>query len=398
MSNSSIKIRRHFRLPTSSYRLETGFSMLEAVVVVGVLLALAVGGFFAYGPIAENAKIAKVKSAAAEIHTGVLVASMDGDVATTPQKVIDDWNASTNKIRVEILETGSELAAMTTAAPAQSANGDFCVQATNVESTHIKARSGACPAEGSGSSSDSDSDGIPNESDTTPNGEVTPAPLPGRGDVDGDGAPNSSDPDIDGDGTLNGSDSTPNGEGSVQDLSGPDKGDGTSAATVGTISGDGSGSFNDAHGAYGHAHEPVSPNIVPAGAVELTGWRFDKAVPRDINITFWADGNPHGGTGGNYNVTGHVDLTCYQPMNNTITERDRYYSVMMQEPYSVNVPGPHSNTALVRCNSGETVLKAVFRPTTEATWISNSSQSFSLTRLVTEGWVNTSFKSGVFVP
>jgi type II secretory pathway pseudopilin PulG len=48
-------------------RLETGFSMLEAVVVVGVLLALAVGGFLAYGPITQNAKIAKMKSAASEV-------------------------------------------------------------------------------------------------------------------------------------------------------------------------------------------------------------------------------------------------------------------------------------------------------------------------------------------
>jgi hypothetical protein len=156
--------------------------MLEAVVVVGVLLALAVAGFFAYGPIAENAKIAKVKSAASETHTGVLVSSMDGDPNTKPEDVIRDWNASTDKIKVEILS------------PAEgetSANGDFCVQATNLESPHITAKSGACDGVTGGGGGGGVSD---------PN------------DLDGDGIPNASDPDIDGDGTPNGSDTTPNGE------------------------------------------------------------------------------------------------------------------------------------------------------------------------------------------
>lgn len=134
MSKSPIRslvVFRHLK----KYRLETGFSMLEAVVVVGVLLALAVAGFFTYGPIAENAKRAKVKSAASEIHTGVLVASIDDDSATTPQNVIDGWNASTDKIRVEIISP---------AAGEVSANGDFCVSATHKENPLITAREGSC--------------------------------------------------------------------------------------------------------------------------------------------------------------------------------------------------------------------------------------------------------------
>jgi type II secretory pathway pseudopilin PulG len=183
VSKISIKARpvvHRFKM----YRIETGFSMLEAVVVVGVLLALAVGGFFAYGPIAENAKKAKVKSAASEIHTAVLVASSDGDSNTKPQDVIDAWNGSTGKIRVEILEP---------IAGGTSANGDFCVSATNVESPYITARAGAC-------------------SNTTSN------PIP---DMDGDGIPNDSDPDIDGDDIPNGEDTTPNGNGSDPDSETP---------------------------------------------------------------------------------------------------------------------------------------------------------------------------------
>ena len=131
MTKSLIKLLRRAR----DYRLETGFSMLEAVVVVGVLLALAVGGFVAYGTIAENAKRAAVKSAASQLHTGVVSATFDGDPNTDPQKVMAEWNASTDKIFGEILSPK---------AGETSANGDFCVQATHKDNTSIKARSGAC--------------------------------------------------------------------------------------------------------------------------------------------------------------------------------------------------------------------------------------------------------------
>lgn len=123
--------------------------MLEAVVVVGVLLALAVGGFLAYGPITENAKKAKVKSASSEIYTAVVVSSSDGDPNTNPQDAIDAWNDSTNKIRVEILPP---------TAGGTRENGDFCVEATNLESLSISARTGSCDDVTSGPYPDSGSD------------------------------------------------------------------------------------------------------------------------------------------------------------------------------------------------------------------------------------------------
>lgn len=164
MSKRFLKVRQLIR-HSKSLKMETGFSMLEAVVVVGVLLALAVTGFFSYGSITENTKKAKVRSAASEIHTGVLVASMDNDPNTKPKDVIDNWNGSTDQIFVEILKP---------AAGETSANGDFCVQATNKQDPLISAQTGSCEDAPAGST-DTDGDGIPDSIDTTPNGGSEPA-------------------------------------------------------------------------------------------------------------------------------------------------------------------------------------------------------------------------------
>lgn len=134
VNNGFIKQAARLRKSLLQRRLETGFSMLEAIVVVGVLLAIAVSGFVAYAAITQNAKTAAVKSAASEVHTAVILASSDGDSTTQPQDVIDDWNAITDQIHVEIL-------ALTMGA---YANGDYCVSATNVAQPEITARGGEC--------------------------------------------------------------------------------------------------------------------------------------------------------------------------------------------------------------------------------------------------------------
>jgi Tfp pilus assembly protein PilE len=140
--------------------------MLEAVVVVGVLLALAVGGFFAYGTITENAKRAAVKSAASQVHTAVLTADSDGDSSTTTQDVLDKWNASTDKIRVDIRNTSNG---------PKSAEGDFCIQATDEASIQITALSGSCTDVTGGSTGNGGNDNG-NNSDST-NGLLTLADV-----------------------------------------------------------------------------------------------------------------------------------------------------------------------------------------------------------------------------
>lgn len=143
MSKILIKTRaRSFKL-LAGRRLETGFSMLEAVVVVGVLLALAVSGFIAYGTVTENAKVAAVKSAASQVHTAVMVANLDGDPVTTSTTVMDDWNNSNDRIKVRIVGDTVEIAAMTTGEVIPT-EPDVCVEAKYVESTDISALSGSC--------------------------------------------------------------------------------------------------------------------------------------------------------------------------------------------------------------------------------------------------------------
>lgn len=196
VNKSITKMHPRLRRLHMRHELETGFSMLEAVVVVGVLLALAVGGFFAYGPITENAKRAVVKSAASQVHTAVVVAASDGEASTQPQGVIDNWNGSTDKVRVGIIPPTSGGA---------SANGDFCVEATNVEDPLISARTGAC-ADVPGGFNTGSNPGV----DPGPNPSETPTPSPSPS-PDGSSFPKTAN-DIDGDGVYNAFDTSPRGE------------------------------------------------------------------------------------------------------------------------------------------------------------------------------------------
>jgi type II secretory pathway pseudopilin PulG len=156
----------------------SGFSMLEAVVVVGVLLALAVGGFLSYGQITENAKIAKVKSTASEVYTAVMVSHIDGDSTTSASKVIREFNNSNDKIRVSIREGKliSPLAAMPTDEYEPKTGDDFCITATMIAEERVFAEIGACsiPENESELPGSGDSDGEPSE-ETPDTGDESPS-------------------------------------------------------------------------------------------------------------------------------------------------------------------------------------------------------------------------------
>lgn len=73
---------------------QDGFSLLELVVAVGILLVLTVGGLLAYNGITDNARQAAVDSAASEIYTAASAAEADNDPDTDAYKVGDEWEAS----------------------------------------------------------------------------------------------------------------------------------------------------------------------------------------------------------------------------------------------------------------------------------------------------------------
>jgi type II secretory pathway pseudopilin PulG len=141
-------LKSGYRNTVLNKRLETGFSMLEAVVVVGVLLALAVGGFFAYGAITDNAKKAKVKTEASVLYTASSVANSDGDSTTDPLTTINTYNDSTDDFKAVIKNAAGS---SDTNNFSTQAGEDFCVIVTNNESQDINSTVGDCSAGGSGS-------------------------------------------------------------------------------------------------------------------------------------------------------------------------------------------------------------------------------------------------------
>lgn len=71
-----------------------GFSLLELVVAVGILLVLTVGGLLAYNGITNNARQAAVDSAASEIYTAASAYEADNDPKTKAEDAATEWVAS----------------------------------------------------------------------------------------------------------------------------------------------------------------------------------------------------------------------------------------------------------------------------------------------------------------
>lgn len=115
--------------------------MLEAVVVIGVLLALAIISFFSYGALIDNAKRAKVKFEASVLYTASSIANSDGDPLTEPLQTIKDYNDSTKYFNAVIKNgSGSSENNSFSAQPGK----DFCVTVVNVERQDINATFGDC--------------------------------------------------------------------------------------------------------------------------------------------------------------------------------------------------------------------------------------------------------------
>lgn len=104
---------------------ESGFSLIDVVVTVAIIVALSVGGFVAYSGIVTQAKAAGVSSAADQVRTAMVVADNDSDPATTHATVLASYNGSASTGSATVTETGAATAAGT----AGAANGTGYVTA-----------------------------------------------------------------------------------------------------------------------------------------------------------------------------------------------------------------------------------------------------------------------------
>lgn len=84
---------------------ETGFSLLELVVAIGILLVLTVGGLIGYSAISKNAKEAAVETAASDVMTAAMVNDSDVDDETTVEGAGQSWMDTAKDRKTIIVES-----------------------------------------------------------------------------------------------------------------------------------------------------------------------------------------------------------------------------------------------------------------------------------------------------
>lgn len=84
-------------------RSEKGFSLIDVVVTVAIIVALSVGGFVSYSGIVDHAKQAAVDYAASNVYKAAVVYENDSDSATSACSAVDEYNESTDGVSVELM-------------------------------------------------------------------------------------------------------------------------------------------------------------------------------------------------------------------------------------------------------------------------------------------------------
>ena len=88
---------------------EGGFSLIDVVVTVAIIVALSVGGFIAYNGIVDNAKQASLDGAADQVYTAAIVSLNDASTTTNPDQVADDYERSSDGITITVAGSGDTL-------------------------------------------------------------------------------------------------------------------------------------------------------------------------------------------------------------------------------------------------------------------------------------------------
>lgn len=110
---------------------DDGFSLLELVVAVGILLVLTVGGVLAYQGITNNARQAAVDKAASEAFTAAQAYRLDSRSDTVAKDVEAEWNGTKkgDSMNLEVLDSPTCLRVTATHERGQSAvrqEGEGC--------------------------------------------------------------------------------------------------------------------------------------------------------------------------------------------------------------------------------------------------------------------------------
>lgn len=82
---------------------ESGFSLIDVVVTVAIIVAISVGGFIAYNGIIMNAKQGAVQFAATNVYRAAATYENDGDDSTNACTAVQEYNSSSEGIDVTLL-------------------------------------------------------------------------------------------------------------------------------------------------------------------------------------------------------------------------------------------------------------------------------------------------------
>lgn len=82
---------------------EDGFSLIDVVVTVAIIVALSVGGFVSYNGIVNHAKQGAVDYAASNVYRSAVVMENDGDDDTNACTAVDRYNKSSEGIAVSLI-------------------------------------------------------------------------------------------------------------------------------------------------------------------------------------------------------------------------------------------------------------------------------------------------------
>lgn len=98
---------------------EQGFSLIDVVVTVAIIVALSVGGFVAYNGLINSAKQGAVDYAASNVYKAALVYESDTNSDTDACSAVDEYNNSSKEIRVQLMVPKSGLGTATPTDPGQ---------------------------------------------------------------------------------------------------------------------------------------------------------------------------------------------------------------------------------------------------------------------------------------